>query len=256
LPELRLAIRRLQALNKEEEPMRSPVQIAAMLAAALLASPVAAVSVGQIDTFSSDAEGWFRGGGPFGVPVTPLSRMDTGGPAGSGDGFLQITSTGASGPGSRMVANNASQWTGNFPAAGVTAIEMDLNNFGQTELTIRLLFEDPVGGPPVNMAATTVGRTLPPGSGWMHVSFPIAPGDLTAIQGDATAALTGATFFRLYHSVPIAFGSPPTGPAPIAAVLGIDNITAVPEPAAAASMLAALGLLGVQAWTRRRRNRA
>jgi hypothetical protein len=239
----------LQALHKEE-PMRLPVQVAAMLSAALLASPVAAVSLGQIDTFSSDADGWFIGGGPGNTPVTLLPRIDTGGPAGSGDAFLHITSTGSVGPAGRLVANNASQWAGNFPAAGVTAIEMDLNNFGQTELTVRLLFEDPVGGPPVNVAATTIGQTVPVGSGWMHFSFPITPGDLTAIQGDATAALAGATFFRLYHSESIAFP-----PAPFAAVLGVDNIAAVPEPAAAASLLAGLGLLGVQAWTRRRRNR-
>jgi PEP-CTERM motif len=234
--------------------MRASIkQLAAIAIATAIAHPAAAVSLGEIDNFSASAEGWFTGGGPMGVPLTFAPVSPNGGPGGIGDAYMELESTGASGPGSRLVVINADQWTGNYIAAGITAIEMDVRNFGSSDLTLRLLFEDPAGAPPENMAVTTVGKSLPAGSGWTHVTFSISPGDLTAINGDVTAALSGTTFFRLFHNVPAAFG-PVTGPDAIAATLGVDNISAVPEPAALASMLAGLGLIGVHAWIRRRRN--
>ncbi|MPZ42328.1 MAG: PEP-CTERM sorting domain-containing protein [Betaproteobacteria bacterium] len=232
--------------------MRSSAQIAAMFVAAAIGSPVAAVTLGETDTFSSSSEGWFIGGGPGGFPATALTVAPTGGPSGAGDAYLQLTSTGSSGPGSRLVANNATQWTGNYIGAGVTAIEMDLNNFGTTDLTIRLLFEDPGVGPPTNIAATTFGAPLPAASGWTHVRFSIAPGDLTTVAGNVTAALSGATFFRLFHNTAPEF-PPLLGPPPIAAILGVDNISAVPEPSAAVIMLLGLGAIGMAVRRKRAR---
>jgi len=230
-------------------------QLAAIAIASAIGQPAAAVNLGEIDDFSVSAEGWFTGGGPMGIPLTPSTVFPDGGPNGTGDAYMQLVSTGVSGPGSRLVVINDNQWTGNYIAAGITAIEMDVRNFGNTDLTLRLLFEDPAGAPPANVAVTTMGKPLPAGSGWTHVRFSITPGDLTAINGDVTAALSGTTFFRLFHNVPVAFG-PVTGPDAIAATLGVDNISAVPEPAAVASMLAGLGMLGVHRWMRRRRNPA
>jgi hypothetical protein len=229
--------------------MRAFVQIAVIVVATAIGSTASAVSVGQVDTFSGSNEGWFIGGGQF--APTPLPVQPTGGPSGAGDAYLSIESTGGSGPGSRMVANNAGQWTGNYITAGVTAIEMDLRNWGQTDLTVRLLFEDPAGAPPVNIA-TTDGEPLPVGGDWTRVRFAIAPGDLTAIQGDATAALSGATFFRLFHNPAPAFPGPVLGgPPAIVGVLGVDNISAVPEPSAILTMLVGLGLIGLTARSRR-----
>jgi hypothetical protein len=231
--------------------MRTLIQIAFVLLAGAIGSPASAVSLGQIDTFSASNEGWFIGGpmvGPTPVPVQP-----TGGPSGAGDVYLEITSTGGIGPGSRMVANNSSQWTGDYIAAGVTGIEMDLRNFGQTDLNIRLLFEDPAAAPPLNVA-TTAGAFLPAGGGWRHVRFSIAPGDLTVIEGDATAALSGATFFRVFHNPAPAFPGPLSGgPPAIVATLGVDNIAAVPEPSTVVTMLIGLGIIGGLCKARRSR---
>jgi hypothetical protein len=92
----------------------------------------------------------------------------------------------------------------------------------QRDLTVRLLFEDPGPGAPANIAATA-GRFLPAGSGWMRVRFDIAAADLTPVLGDAATLLGSTTLLRVHHSPAGVFS-----PDPIAALLGIDNITAVP----------------------------
>src|SRR5690606_13265203 len=199
--------------------------------AAVTASPAGAVSVGEIDTFSSSIEGWFAGGVTGNMPPSPPVVIPNGGPGGLGDAYLSITATGGMGAGGRLVAMNGSQWAGDYLAAGVAAIEMDLRNFGTTDLTVRLLFEDPAGGPPTNIAATSFGASVRAGADWTRFRFPIAPSELVALQGDASAALSGSTLIRIYHSVPVAFPGDP-----IAGNLGVDNIAAIPEPETAALM--------------------
>jgi hypothetical protein len=46
---------------------------------------------------------------------------------------------------------NATQWAGDYLAAGIDGIAMDLRNLGTTDLTVRLLLEDPMGAPPANL---------------------------------------------------------------------------------------------------------
>jgi hypothetical protein len=209
-------------------------------------------AVGQADSFQDGTtQNWFAGGGPLGqTPPVPPANAPAGGPAGAGDRFLSLTATGGTGPGSRLIAINTTQWAGDYPAAGITAIEMDVNNFGGTDVSLRLMFSDPAGGPPTNMAVSTSPAVVPGGSGWMHVVFPIQPGDLTAVTGGAAVAVGNATEVRLYHSPTAIFPGPP-----IAAALGVDNIEAVPEPATAA--LATAGLLMLRRCRRTpRRDRA
>lgn len=212
--------------------MKRIVWIAALSCAAWL-PPVNAVTLGQIDTFSGSVQGWVAGGGPPGsTPPVPPQVIAGGGPGGAGDSFLQVTAGGGVGPGSRLVAMNVlGQWSGDYLGAGVSAIAMDLRNLGSTDLTIRLLFEDPIPNPPQNLAATLTGWTLAAGGGWQHVVFPILPADLQALQGNVTAALTGTTVLRLFHSPTVAFP-----PETVVGLLGVDNIQAVPEPAGVVMM--------------------
>src|SRR4051794_2593506 len=103
----------------------------ALFCVAVLSAVVSAqaqVTLGQTDTFSSTVQAW------AGAQPTWIS---TGGPAGSGDGFLQLHSIGGSGPTSKMAGNNSAQWSGNYTAANVTAISVDLKNLGATALNIR-----------------------------------------------------------------------------------------------------------------------
>jgi hypothetical protein len=194
--------------------------------ASLLAGEAHAVSIGQVDTFSASIEGWFAGGGAFGqVPPVPPQVVATGGPAGPGDAFMLVTANGGSGVGSRLVAMNAMQWAGDYTAAGITAVTMDLRNFSNLDLTIRLFLEDPLPGPPVNTAVSSVGILLPAGGDWTPVTFPIGSGDLTVLQGDLATLLTNVTLLRIFHSTTDTFPGEP-----VVGALGVDNVRAVPEP--------------------------
>lgn len=213
-----------------------------LLAAAM---PAHAVVRGQIETFTSSNGGWFIGGGPAGAPLVPLPVEPTGGPGGSGDAFLRVTSTGSGTAGSRLVANNAGPWTGNYLAAGITHIAMDLKNLGAANVAVRLFFEDPIPLPPQNEARTSFVANLAAGSDWTRFVFRISPPHLVAELGDVTSALTNTTFFRIYHSTGGDFPGEP-----IAASIGIDNVHAIPEPTTTALIMAGLGVLGAVARRR------
>ncbi len=219
---------------------------AAISLSALAGSPAQAVVVGQIDTFETSIEGWFAGGGPFGqVPPTPPQVVSTGGRGGADDAFLLITGTGqAAQPGGRLVALNGAQWAGDYRSQGISGIAMDLRNLGDVDLTVRLYFEDPIPGPPQNEAITQ-GVLLPAGGDWTHVLFPISLSQLTVLQGDAGTLLSDTTVLRIFH------GEAPEFPGEaVVGQLGVDNIQAVPEPAALGLLLAGLGFLAVRGTRR------
>ncbi len=238
--------------------MRSPAVLSiALLLACQILFPVSAnaLSLGQIDTFESGTtEGWVVGLGGVGVHPAPPSNESTGGPGGAGDNFLLLTALGAPGPGGQLSVINASQWAGDYLAAGIGAISMMVNNFGPDDLHLRLVFEDPMMGPPSNVAFTNA-IVVPSGSGWVSLTFGIKPSDLTAELGTVEAALSNATAIRIYHSISPEASSPGTTGREVEAQLGVDNIRAlsvIPEPASAA--LFGMGLL---VWAGRRvRSRA
>jgi hypothetical protein len=186
------------------------------------------------------------------TPPTP-PFVTTPGPAGATDQFMEITADTMDNAGSRVVAINGAQWAGNFLAAGVGRISMDLRNLGgATALTVRLLFEDPMNGPPADEAVTNFGAVLPVGSGWMHFDFPILPGNLTALTGSAATALSNATLMRIINAPVVGDAAQQMG------VLGVDNITAaaaIPEPSSALFVLAGGGLLAVIRRKRAAKNR-
>ena len=226
----------------------------ASVASLLTTSAVAAVAVGQIDTFEDGTtQGWVAGVGTGAIhPAPPANSL--GGPAGASDNFLLLTSLGVAGSGGRLSVLNLSQWSGNYIAAGVSSISMDLINLGNTDLSLRLLFEDPTVGPPENIAFSQNAFVLPAGGGWTHAVFPVGVSDLQAGLGDVTTALTNTTAIRLYHSVAPAFPNPVVPIAPIAALVGVDNIQAqgsVPDAGSTALLL--LPALLAAGWLQRRR---
>lgn len=217
-------------------------------ARAASASPITILD----DFEDGTTENWFAGGGPLGaVPPFPPSNIANGGPLGAGDNYLQIVSSGGAGAGSRLVAMNASQWALDYLAGGVLQIEMDVINLGTTDLALRLLFEDPIAGPPSNMAISKDPIAVPSGSGWIHIVFPITPADLVALLGSVTDALSNTTLLRVFHNPDATFPGPV-----LAATLGVDNITArvnvvVPEPAALLLVLSGVALVARRHRTRR-----
>jgi hypothetical protein len=229
-----------------------PLILTATLLLGLTEAPrTLGVILGQTDTFEDGTtQGWVVGLLGAAHPAPPVN-IPTGGPAGADDNFLLLTSVGGTGPGSRLsVINFAAQWAGDYLAADVGVIQMDLRNFGGSDLTLRLLIANPLGGPPTDFAFSTVPRLLPAGGGWTRVAFPIAPTDLTAGLGDVNAALTTATELRLYHSVDPAF---PGGE--IVAQLGVDNIRALVPEASTATQAVVLGLTALGMGFLRRRPR-
>jgi hypothetical protein len=177
-----------------------------------------AITVGETDAFSANTEGWQQG--------KPANlRATSGGPAGANDAYLRIGSNGSNDEHGKVVVFNGAQWAGNYLSAGVNAISMNANNFGASNLTLRLAFgndTDPDEGG--SWFSSVNGINLPSGSGWTNIAFPIGPNDLTRVQGSAsyTSLMGNVDTLRLLHST-----TPNSRGQQITATLGVDNIMAV-----------------------------
>ncbi|MGB5473702.1 MAG: hypothetical protein WBQ78_09520 [Gammaproteobacteria bacterium] len=232
--------------------MRARVPAIAMLISLLLlkSGAAGANSVGQIDTFEDGTlQGWQMGVST--VTTSHMTNIAAGGPAGAGDNFLQVVADGANVQGGRLTFFNRLLWSGDYTAAGVTAIAMDLKNISSSEvLNLRLAIN---GGTIGGVFATAASLSLDSGSGWARVVFSMRPGDLVPVSGgiggntdgiDVQAALANVLELRLLNSA-----TPDWNGLPVTATLGIDNIQVVPLPPA--FVLFGSGLLAL--WTQRRR---
>jgi hypothetical protein len=202
-----------------------------------------AIVVGHMDTFSTDgAAGWMNGANAN----TPPTVVASGGPLGSGDGYLSLITSGSHNTQSRLVTfNSSSNWTGNYLSAGVAAIEMDLKNFGDAfgspvTLEIRFAIKEAVGSAPGY--STKVSFAIEADGKWHHIRFSLAPEDLVAI-GEPTLTLSellaNPAEVRILHSIePAVKGDLVNG----LVTVGIDNIQVVPEPSTALILLIAVSL--------------
>ena len=190
----------------------------------LLACPAGRASPiqGQVDTFQGGStNNWANG---HGVPVIST----TGGPGAANGPYMQMTATGGTGADSKMTLFNQSQWTGNYSAAGVAGITMDLKDLSGTSLTLRVALKTATGNSPGWVSLT--GFALPNDNAWHHVTFPLDAADLTPVNSPPPLAtvLTNVVELRFLESA-----SPAVEGDVIAASVGATNITAVPEPALA-----------------------
>ena len=208
------------------------------------------ITVGQVDDFEIGGDTAFWEGGKPGFSPPP-SQIPDGGLGGVGDGYLQISVSGYH----LGTHNDLGQWVGDYLSAGVTSIELDANRTaGPSDVSLRFLLFGPGG----TWASTNLAPTLA-GPGWQHLSFGLSAADLTYVPGsfavpDGTGiladTLSDVTLLLIRHDglIPTI---PGTHPPHITATLGLDNITAVPEPSAFVLVtMAAVGLLG---YARRRR---
>jgi hypothetical protein len=214
-----------------------------------------------VDDFEDGTtQGWTVGTGTIPPPVNPAPPINvpTGGPAGAGDSFLRLTALGGEGPASRLSVMNLSQWTGDYLAAGITRIAMDVNNFGASDLVLRLLFvnfpDNP--GPPTDIAWTLSPVVVPANSGWFSIEFNLSVTNLFAPVGSPGGALSDVDELRLFHNPEPAFGGPGVGAPPVVASLGIDNIrAAVPESSGTLPLLLlGVGAVGALAHVQRQRS--
>jgi hypothetical protein len=221
---------------------RLALPLVIVVVVAITADHARAVALGQVDTFQDGTtDSWATG------QIQPVN-ISTGGPGGAGDRFLQLTSDG-SGSNGRLTAFNRTQWTGNYIAAGVTEIDMDLNNFSNVTLSIRLAFKSATfnGAPGYE---TSSAFSLAANSGWQHLVFLITPDSMTGVGGPSAFS----TFFSNPAEMRIinASGTGDLTGSVVIGQLGIDNITAVPEPRSLGLLLAGAIWLGIGLCRRRR----
>lgn len=201
------------------------------------AAAAGAVVPGATDTFEDGgSNGWTSG---TANPSQPRN-VASGGPAGAGDNYLLTVSNGGGSIGGKLVVIAGPQWTGDYTAAAVSAVTMDLNNLGASDLSLRLVLFGGNGSTAVSSSAVFMRA----GSGWMQASFSLDPAQLTGSAAQSVpGTLAAVSGLRLYHGTQAVFPGEN-----VAAQLGMDNIAAVPEPAS--TVLLACGLLAL-AWRKR-----
>ena len=208
-----------------------------------------AVLIGQIDTFDSSVANWSNVNSRYNT----VTYVPGNGPGGAGDSFMQLSVSGY-----HLGASNKAQWTGNYLAAGISSIEMDLNYFaGVSMVNVRLLLWG-------NGGVWASSSTTPVSPGWNHYVFSLAPADLILVSLDVDHAFQGTGSGILNDTLSTVnslllrndFDTPTipgTHPPHITATMGVDNIEAVPEPATLAYLL--LGGSGIYMARARRQTR-
>ncbi|HTK74583.1 MAG TPA: PEP-CTERM sorting domain-containing protein [Gemmataceae bacterium] len=216
----------------------------ALIAVGFLVFPAAGraqITLGQTDNFSTGLQNWTQGAQ---APPGALSVVN-GGPSGAADPFMQIMANGSTSAGGRMTVFNQSQWTGNYNAAGVGSVEMDLKSLSGPALSVRIVVRDVSN----DGYTSTVGFPLPADGQWHHAVFRLDDASMTAIGVPPTLSqvLSGPRELRIIHSA-----GPAINGDMIAATLGVDNIRAspVPEPTGILILAAGAGCGGL--WIRRR----
>jgi hypothetical protein len=187
-------------------------------AAALLSHNSLAVTFGQLDDFQDGTVmGWSQGA----PSPNPTSNVNTGGPAGAGDQYLLNVSSGLFGAGGKQAMFNRVQWTGNFNAAGVTRVRLNLANFGTNNLAIRVAVEGAAG----TWYASTNPIPLPVNSGWTSQLFDLTASNLSLVGGGQTLSdvLDNVIEMRILSNqlIPSFRGDV------IAGQLGVDNVRAM-----------------------------
>ncbi|MEQ1932867.1 MAG: hypothetical protein ABL962_03165 [Fimbriimonadaceae bacterium] len=166
-----------------------------------------AVTLNQVDTFQDGSlMNWAGGSNPVNIA--------TGGPAGAGDKYLQISATGGF-----LASFCQAQWIGNFTGAGVNRIEVDLRNTGANPLVVRLV----LFAANFDRWSSTASVTLPANSQWVHASFNLVESNFVHTTGTGTFPAMMANMNR------IMFRHEPTitsGGTAVTGQLGIDNVTA------------------------------
>lgn len=199
-------------------PVTSKAVFLLAFCACLATNASAQVTPGQIDSFTDGGtSGWQIGPLGAGSVWEPTVSAD-GGPEGAGDAYLVARSSGLGGAGSKLVIYNEAQWTGDYTAAMVSHVTMDVQNLGSESVMLRLYVESSGGGDWISADSVLLESS----SGWQNVSFALAEGALVG-GTNYQAAMQSVDRFRIMHATDRLF--PPVA---VEATIGIDNITAVP----------------------------
>lgn len=185
-----------------------------------------AVTFNQQDDFE-DTTVMDWGGNKTGT-ITPIAD---GGPLGVGDGYLEVHVTAF-----HLGTRNNIQWTGDYPAAGIEAVEMDINHLGP--ITQRINLRILISGPGGTFASQGITADVPTNT-WTRTVFGLTSNDLVYLEngtGVLEDTLVAIDNFQVRHDSLIPT-LPGTHPPHVTATLGIDNIHAIPrEPVLGALM--------------------
>jgi hypothetical protein len=195
--------------------------------------PAAAITANLVDNFlDGTLQGWAGNALP--------TNISTGGPAGAGDRYLQISAS--SGP---LGTFNKLQWAGNYVAAAIDHIDMNLKNSGPNAVNIRIMLMTAgcnLGGTACTAWASTTATAIPANSGWIIASFSVKEANLTRVLGSSSYSTSFQNIERLLIRHDGGTPSPPTSPSIVSATLGIDNV--VPEPGLVPGLVAGAVMLG------------
>lgn len=202
--------------------MPRALSVLMLITSGALSTRAHAIVFGQIDDFQNGtAMNWTEGTGS----LNPPTNIPTGGPAGAGDAFLQNASSGGSGPGSRQVMFNQTQWIGDYNSAGVTRLDAMMSNPGSADLYMRVTIR---GGTNVSDYSSTNAILIPAGAGWMPVTFNLTNAGMSLVAGtDSLADVLGSvTTLRILsaQAAPSFMGDP------IVATVNVDNLRALRLP--------------------------
>lgn len=182
------------------------------LAVLLTCSSVLATDQTYFETFSSGLAGWAGGSAPTLVP--------TGGVWGANDPYMRLTSNS-----NHLAAHNAmSQWTGDYTDPLIIGVKASLANFGNTPLSIRVLFFNTS----TNRYSSLEVAEVPVGGQWetYYWTFsPIFDSGLQQVGGSVpvTTGMRDVTQIMFRHNI-----HPSGGGDVVTGALGIDNIKLLP----------------------------
>lgn len=183
----------------------------------LTTSTALAIQLDQVDDFENGGTAlWSEGG----LSPNPPANVASGGPAGVGDHYLSNSSSGIGGAGSKQVMFNIAQWTGDYTAAGVGAVHLDMANFGPAPASMRFVLRGSNG----TTFASTNSVALPPDSTWRTVVFSLTSGEMSRVVGIGTLAsvLLSVSEARILAAA----GGPAQNGDVLNTTIGFDNIMA------------------------------
>ncbi len=209
------------------------ITLAALAAFGMAAGAASAISLGQINDFEGGTtEGWSHGAPSPNPPVVVTEDSNT---------FLRVVSTGMGGPGSRMAMYNRTPgWLGDYLAAGVSQVQFDVRNSGDTALNVRIGLLNTFG----QIGVTNGVIELEAGSGWVTATLDLA--NLTVIGAPDTESILENVFEMRFLSVE----TPAYEGDFIAGSMDLDNIRARAFPAPGGAAL--FGVAGLAGLRRRR----
>ena len=180
-----------------------------------------AVAAGQIDDFEDGTtQGWVEGG----ASPNPPTNVDTGGPAGANDHFLQNIASGSFGPGGKLVNINQVQWTGDYLGEGIVEIRAQVKLLAGTEVQLRAGFRG--AGECCNAGWVSTSSVQVTNNGqWNEVVFSVAEADLTNTGSSQSyqQTMSDVAELRIFHSAGPSWNGGPE----VSVTLGLDNIEAV-----------------------------